>query len=85
MLKATDGWNGRAMIGGRKFVILRYADDTSILDNFIRELFQLIDRLVNISKDTGLKINREKTRIVVLYGANNQNQLTKIKNIAVVS
>ncbi|KAF2888328.1 hypothetical protein ILUMI_17845 [Ignelater luminosus] len=50
------------------------------------KLSQLLDKIENISTETGLEINRGKTRIMMIDRANNnQNQLTEINDITIVN
>jgi hypothetical protein len=85
MRKATEDWNGGITIGGKKICNLRYADDTTILASSEAELIHLLQRIEDVSLTMGLKINRDKTRIMIIDRANNnQNHLVMINNIAVV-
>ena len=52
-------------VGGRTITNLRYADDTVLLARNEQDLQQLVDKTNNISKEYGLKINAQKTKIMV--------------------
>lgn len=61
-----DRWQGGIAIEGTKISNLRYADDTLLITSNQEKLVQLIDRLKIISQQYGLKINRAKTKIMVV-------------------
>lgn len=64
--KATEEWSGGVSIGGRKISNLRYADDTTLLAADEREMFELLERIENVSRECGLKLNRDKCCLLVV-------------------
>jgi hypothetical protein len=58
--KATEGWKGRVMIGGRQISNLRYADGITLMANTEEEMDNLLQRIERISGEIGLKLNRSK-------------------------
>ena len=62
-----DTWlPGGISIGGKKLSNLRYADDTTLLAESEGELIQVIEMIERISKEAGLRINRAKTKVMVV-------------------
>ena len=52
-------------VGGRIINNLRYADDTVLLATNERDLQKLVDKTKTISQEFGLKINAQKTKVMV--------------------
>ena len=76
MRRVLQQWNGGIKIGGKRFSNLRFADDTTLIASSVRELLAFIERLEVVSLDFGLKINVNKTKIMIVdrenEGRNNQ-------------
>ncbi|KAK0405475.1 hypothetical protein QR680_018015 [Steinernema hermaphroditum] len=51
-------------INGRKLSNLRFADDIALIGNTEEELQQMVTELDEVSRRSGLKMNREKTKIL---------------------
>lgn len=58
------------MIGGRMISNLRYAGDTTITSNTLRELEWLLRRVKHVSAKDGLHLNVTKTKIMTAAGVN---------------
>lgn len=86
MRKALEGWNGGITLGGRKISNLRYADDTTIIASSEEELTELFQKIEDISKDVGLQINKNKTKVMIVDRRNNNRpDKKKINNIKTVN
>ena len=59
-------------LGGRQLTNLRFADDIDGLARTKSELCQLVSRLERASKDYGIEISGEKTKLIT----NNNNDMT---------
>lgn len=85
MRRVLDGWDGGIKIGGRRFSNLRFADDTTLIANSAEELLDLIRRLEAVSLEFGLKININKTKIMIVDRDNeHQNQPDRMGRFVVV-
>ena len=78
MTDALDGHAGTVSIGGRPLTNLRFADDIDGLAGSEEELRELLGRLEKASKDYGMEISGEKTKIMM----NNINGMTTALHIA---
>ena len=78
MTDALDGHAGTVSIGGRPLTNLRFADDIDGLAGSEEELRELLGRLEKASKDYGMEISGEKTKIMT----NNINGMTTALHIA---
>lgn len=85
MRRALEDWNGGIKIGGRRFSNLRFADDTLLIAGSTEEMLELLQRLEEVSREYGLKINANKTKVMIVDRLNeNQRQPAKIDNFEVV-
>lgn len=82
--KALDGWEGGIRIGGREINNLRYADDTTLITKDEQEMAELIERVEGVSLDYGLKLNRQKTKLMVIDRTNRINTAPTINDIEMV-
>ena len=55
-------------IAGRNIRNLRYADDTTLMAESEEELKSLLLKVKEESEKVGLKLNFQKTKIMVMYG-----------------
>ena len=78
MTDALDGHAGTVSIGGRPLTNLRFVDDIDGLAGSEEELRELLGRLEKASKDYGMEISGEKTKIMT----NNINGMTTALHIA---
>ena len=78
MTDALDGHAGTVSIGGRPLTNLRFADDIDGLAGSEEEPRELLGRLEKASKDYGMEISGEKTKIMT----NNINGMTTALHIA---
>lgn len=86
MRRALEDWTGGVTLGGKKFNNLRYADDTTAIAASEEELCDLIRRIEHFSKEIGLRINKKKTKIMIVDRANNNRpEIKKINNIDTVN
>ena len=84
--EATNDWFGGISIGVKKLSNLRYADDTTLLAESEEELIQLIEIIKRISKEAGLRINRAKTKVMVVNRAKTaRNSNPNIQGLEVVN
>jgi hypothetical protein len=63
--KATEGWEGGVVTGGRQILNLRYADDTTLMAKTEEEIANLLQCIEKISGEVGLKLNRSKCLLKV--------------------
>lgn len=85
MRHTLEGWKGGVKIGGRRFSNMRFADDTLLIANTSNELLELVGRLEEASHEYGLKVNVNKTKVMIVDRDNeNQLQSGKIGNFEVV-
>ena len=66
MRYTTDGWIVGISIGENKLSNLRYADDNTPIAECEEELIQLIEMIERFSKVAELRINRAKTKVMVV-------------------
>ena len=70
MRTALDGYHGGFRIGGRNISNLRYADDIVLIATSPDELQELLDRIVTAGAEYGLKINVDKTKVMIVNAEN---------------
>lgn len=81
-----EEWTDGAAIGGYKISNLRYADDTTLFSSNANLMEELLHRMERVSLEFGLKINRSKTKVMIVDRANNNlPDVTQIANCKVVS
>ncbi|CAG9840895.1 unnamed protein product [Diabrotica balteata] len=68
-----------ATIRGRKIKNLRYADDTVILASSPEELEQIVNRLGTVNTEYSLKINMQKSKVMIIDRI--RNNQSEIKNM----
>lgn len=73
--RACENWHGGVTIGGIKVSNLRYADDTTLLAASEAEMVDILSRMERISLEMGLKINHNKTKLMIV-DRSNKLQLT---------
>lgn len=70
MREAFDEWQGEVTIGGHKMEAikpsLRYVDVTVLLVTSKEELLHIMSRLEVISERYGLKLNMDKTKVMIV-------------------
>ena len=82
---ALEDWTDGVAIGGYKISNLRYADDTTLFATSARHLEELLLKVERVSLEFGLKINRIKTKIMIIDRANNNSpEVTQIASCNVV-
>ncbi|KAL0879221.1 hypothetical protein ABMA27_003004 [Loxostege sticticalis] len=80
-----DEWTDGISIGGLKISNLRYADDTTLFATSIDHMQELLKRMEAVSLEFGLKINRSKTKVMIVDRANdNSPEVKHIANCEVV-
>lgn len=85
MRNVLESWDGGVKIGGKRFSNLRFADDTLLIAGSPEELQGILHRLQGVSLEYGLKININKTKIMIIDRDNeNQRQPEKIGDFEVV-
>ena len=72
MREALEGFKGSIKVGGRTARNLRYADDVALLAGSANELQELLNRTQVASRERGLKLNAEKTKVLLISKNNNQ-------------
>lgn len=75
MRKVLENWRGGVSVTGKRISNLRYADDTTLIATTENEMTKLLQRLEYESELHGLRINRQKTKIMII-GRWNSLQLT---------
>jgi len=73
MREVLDEWQGGIPVAGRRINHLRYADDTLIIASTIPEITEIMSRLSVISEKYGLKINKSKTKIMIVDRQDNNS------------
>ncbi|KAI8433901.1 hypothetical protein MSG28_015827 [Choristoneura fumiferana] len=82
---ALENWTDGIPIGGKNISNLRYADDTTLLATSEDKIGELLTRIETVSLEFGLKLNRTKTKIMIVdRGRNNAPEVTEIANCQVV-
>ena len=71
MRMVLEDWDKGISVGGRKISNLRYADDTTLLASTKDEIETLLRRLETTASDFGLAINRDKTKMMIVDRADN--------------
>lgn len=80
-----EDWTDGVTIGGYKIANLRYADDTTLFASSSSHMEELLLKMERVSLEFGLKINRGKTKTMIVDRANNNlPNITKIANCEVV-
>ncbi|KAL0812036.1 hypothetical protein ABMA28_009430 [Loxostege sticticalis] len=80
-----EDWTDGVTIGGYKISNLRYADDTTLFATSAQHLEQLLYRMERVSNEFGLKINRNKTKVMIIDRVNsNSPETTQIAGCDVV-
>ena len=69
---SLDGFEGSVKVGGRTVTNLRYADDVALLAGCAEELQELLNRIREASGERGLKLNVDKTKVMLLDKNNNE-------------
>ena len=72
MREALDGFEGSVKVGGRTVTNLRYADDVALLSGCAEELQELLNRIREASGERGLKLNVDKTKVMLIDKNNNE-------------
>ena len=57
-------------VGGKRLSNLRYADDTALMAESETELQRIVDRVNEVGKEFGMKINVKKTKTMVVNRKN---------------
>ena len=70
MRKALDEWSGGISIAGKKITNLRFADDTTLIAASEEEMLKLLNRVERESNKCGLRINADKTKIMIVDRSN---------------
>lgn len=66
MRRSLDEWSGGITIAGKKITNLRFADDTTLIAATEEEMVELLRRVECESNNVGLKINKIKTKIMIV-------------------
>ena len=72
MREALEGFEGSIKVGGRTVTNLRYADDVALLAGSANELQEILNRTQVASRERGLKLNVEKTKVMLISKNSNQ-------------
>lgn len=82
---ALEDWTDGIAIGGLKISNLRYADDTTLFATSSRHMEELLSKMESVSLGFGLRINRSKTKVMIVDRINNNSpEVTTIANCDVV-
>jgi len=63
---ALEGESREIKINGSPINNIRYADDTAMLAATLEDLQKMMDRIEDMGKRFGLKINATKTKLMVI-------------------
>lgn len=81
-----EDWDKGISVGGKMISNLRYADDTTLLASSKEDISNLLRTLETTSLKFGLKLNRDKTKMMIVDRANDNNpDSTPIANCEVVT
>ena len=72
MREALDGFEGSVKVGSRTVTNSRYADDVASLARCAEELQELLNRIREASGERGLKLNLDKTKVMLMDKNNNE-------------
>ena len=72
MREALEGFEGSIKVGCRTVTNLRYADDGALLVGSANELQELLNRTQVASREWGLNLNVEKTKVMLISKNSNQ-------------
>lgn len=67
MRKALEDWNGRIVIAGKRISNTNYVDETILIAANEEEMTALLRRVEMESLKLDLKINRQETKLMVIY------------------
>ncbi|CAH2265133.1 jg9285 [Pararge aegeria aegeria] len=85
MRRTLETWKDGIVIGGQRISNLRYADDTTLFATSIRHMEDFLQKMEDVSLEFGLKINRSKTKVMIVDRMNNNlPEVSKIANCEVV-
>ncbi|XP_037870090.1 LINE-1 retrotransposable element ORF2 protein [Bombyx mori] len=80
-----ENWTDGVAIGGYRIANLRYADDITLFATDAQCLGELLSRMERVSLEFGLRINRSKTKVMIVDRAmNNSPDVTQIAGCDVV-
>lgn len=80
-----ENWTDGIAVGGYKIANLRYADDTTLFASSIQHMEELLQKMEYVSRQFGLKVNRSKTKMMIVDRVNNNSpEVTDIANCEVV-
>ena len=65
MRDVLEKWDKCISIGGRKFINLRYLDDTTLITGTKYDLTELITKVKRASEEAGLYLNVKKTKVII--------------------
>ena len=87
MVEALDGVNEGVKVGGSLLKDIRFADDQGMIAETEQRLQNIMNRLNDVSKEYGMKINIKKTKVmrVSKQGGGNVNVVLneeRIKQVA---
>ena len=77
MREALEGLEGSIKVGGRTVTNLRYTDDVALLAESADELQELLNRSQAASRERGLKLNVEKTKVMLISRNSNREDFEK--------
>ncbi|CAH2265532.1 jg10077 [Pararge aegeria aegeria] len=81
MRRTLENWTDGVVIGGLKISNLRYADDTTLFASSARYIENLLQKMESISLEFGLKINRAKTKMMIVDRINNNTPEHKLRTV----
>ena len=79
--KSLDGWSGGVKVGGQTISNLRYADDTTLLARSEAELAEAFHRMEIESEVLGLKINKNKTKLMIIDRAGSLQRSDELREL----
>ena len=70
--EALDGFESSVKVGDRTGTNLRYANDVALLAGCAEELQELLNRIREASRERRLKLNVDKTKVMLIGKNNNE-------------
>lgn len=84
-MKALEKSKSGITMGGKKISNLRYADNTTLFASSEPELAELINRVEKESELVGLRINKSKTKVMIIDRTGQLTRTGEFINLEIVN